>query len=75
MSVGCNHNVPRGVGKKVEENEVETTPVQDQVLPVSGGVPAMQLAEYAPLLLDPFTDVAKSPGTPEVIHIACRQDL
>ena len=75
MGVGCNHHVTRGVRKKVEENKIVTAPVQEQVLTVLAGILAVHLAEDAALVFHPFADVAKSPGAPQVVHIACRPKL
>lgn len=68
MGVGRNHDVTCGVRKQVEENKVGAAPVQNQVLAIPDGVPAMHLAEHAALAFHPFADVAKAPGTPEVVH-------
>ncbi len=75
MGVGCNHYVTGGVRKKVEKNKIVMAPVQEQVLAIPAGILAVDVAEDAALAFDPLGDVTKSPGAPQVVHIACRQEL
>src|SRR5271157_2405316 len=61
-----NHDMTRGVGKGVEDDEIQLRAMDDEGFPVVAGVE--QLAKDTAFRLGDRGDVGIAPGSPEVVH-------
>src|ERR1019366_4879676 len=68
MGVRSHHDVARGVGIEVEQDEVKAPSMQHQFLAVLRGVEGGLHTEQTALTLAGLAHVPISPGTPQVIH-------
>src|SRR5664279_6539317 len=66
MRIGHNHGVSRGIGKGIEDDEVELAAMYDEGFLVVAGV--LQLAEDALRHLVNGGDVGVAPRGPKIVH-------
>lgn len=68
VRVRSDQNMASGVRVKIQEDEIEPSPIENKLFAVMRGVTPGHLAKRTPVFWRPFGYITKAPRAPEIVH-------